>query len=162
MLNKDFEYRLKTVLEVCKIHNQRMKYALDFLQDTFPVNTESYEEFSQELISHTDQLIYRFSQLQDTIGNKLFPLILQGLGEYDQGLPLIDILNKLEKLSVIDSTEKWLSLRETRNLVTHEYPGNEKEVVDGLNELHHQSQYLASVQNDLLIYIRKREWLGGL
>lgn len=38
----------------------------------------------------------------------------------------------------------------------------QKEVIDGLNELHHQSQYLASVQNDLLIYIRKREWLGGL
>ena len=161
MLNKNFEYRLKTVLEVCKIHNQRMKYALDFLQDIFPVNAESYQELSQELISHTDQLIYRFSQLQDTIGNKLFPLILYGLGEYDQGLPLIDILNKLEKLSVIDSTEKWLSLRETRNLVTHEYPGNKKEVVDGLNELHHQSQYLASVHNDLLIYIKKREWIGG-
>ena len=136
-----------------------MQYALDFLQDIFPVNSESYQELSQEQISHADQLIYRFLQLQDTIGNKLFPLILQGLGEYTQNMPFIDILNKLEKLSVIESTEKWLSLRETRNLVTHEYPDNEKEIVDGLNELHQQSQYLSSALNNLLVYIRKRTWL---
>ena len=136
-----------------------MQYALDFLQDIFPVNSESYQELSQEQISHADQLIYRFLQLQDTIGNKLFPLILQGLGEYTQNMPFIDILNKLEKLSVIESTEKWLSLRENRNLVTHEYPDNEKEIVDGLNELHQQSQYLSTALNNLLVYIRKRKWL---
>ena len=159
MLNKEFKYRLTTVLDICKINYQRMQYALDSLQDIFPVISESYQELSQEQISHTDQLIYRFSQLQDTIGNKLFPLILQGIGEYTQNMPFIDILNKLEKLSVIESTEQWLSLRETRNLVTHEYPGNEKEFVDGLNELHQQSQYLSSILNNLLVYIRKRKWL---
>ena len=159
MLNEDFNYKLKTALEVCETHNQRMQYALDFLQEVFPLDSESYDALSQEQISHTDQLIYRFSQLQDTIGNKLFPLILQGLGEFDQRLPFIDILNKLEKLSVIESSEQWLSLRETRNLVTHEYPGNEKEIIDGLNELRLQSQYLSSALNTLLVYIREREWL---
>jgi len=118
MLNNDFKYKLTTVLDVCKTHDQRMHYTLDFLQNIFPVNSASYQELSQEQISHTDQLIYRFLQLQDTIGNKLFPLILQGLGEYAQNMPFIDMLNKLEKLSVIESAEQWLSLRETRNLVT--------------------------------------------
>ncbi len=159
MLNEDFKHKLKTVLEVCKTHNQRMQYALDFLQEIFPLNSGSYKELSQEQISHTDQLIFRFSQFQDTMGTKLFPLILQGLGEYVQILPFIDILNKLEKLSVIESAEQWLSLRETRNLVTHEYPGNEKEMVDGLNELRLHSQYLSSVLNNLLVYIGRREWL---
>ena len=159
MLNEDFKYKLKTVLEVCKTHNQRMQYALDFLQEIFPLNSGSYKELSQEQISHTDQLIFRFSQLQDTMGTRLFPLILQGLGEYVQILPFIDTLNKLEKLLVIESAEQWLSLRETRNLVTHEYPGNEKEMVDGLNELRLHSQYLSSVLNNLLVYIGRREWL---
>ena len=63
MLNKDFKYKLATVLEVCKIHDQRMQYALNFLKDIFPVNSEFYQELSLEQISHTDQLIYRFSQL---------------------------------------------------------------------------------------------------
>jgi len=158
-MNKEFKYKLKTVIEVCSIHHQRLGYALDFIKEIFPLNSESTLELSQEQISHTDQLIYRFSQLQDTIGSKLFPLILQGLGEYDYELPFIDILNKLEKLSVIESTEQWLSLRETRNLVTHEYPGNEKEIVDGLNELCQQSKYLSSTHDNLLVFISKRGWL---
>ena len=65
------------------------------------MNSEAYKGLPQEQISQTDQLIYRFSQLQDTIGNKLFPLILQGLGEYSQNMPFIAIINKLEKLSMI-------------------------------------------------------------
>ena len=158
-MSKEFKYKVKTVLKVCTIHSQRMEYALNFIQEIFPLNSDSYLELSQEQISHTDQLIYRFSQFQDTIGSKLFPLILQGLGEYDHDLPFIDILNKLEKLSVIESTEQWLSLRETRNLVTHEYPGNEKEIVDGLNELYQQSKYLSSTHDNLLGYISKRGWL---
>ena len=159
MLNKEVESRLKTVLEVCQTHNRRMHYAMDFLLDILPLNAASYKELSQEQISHTDQLIYRFSQLQDSIGSKLFPLILQGLGEYDHGLPFIDMLNKLEKLSLIDSTEQWLGLRETRNLITHEYPGNEKEIVDAINELWQQAHYLGSVLQSLIAFISKRGWI---
>ena len=70
------------------------------------------------------------------MSRKLFPLILQGLGEYTPEMPFIDMLHKLEKLSVIEDAEKWCDPRKIRNLVTHEYPGNEKEIVDGLNELH--------------------------
>jgi hypothetical protein len=150
---------LETVLEVCGKHNQRMQYALNFLQEILPLKSKSYLELSQEQISHADQLIYRFSQLQDTIGNKLFPLILQGLVEYSPNMPFIDILNQLEKLSVIESTEHWLSLREIRNLVTHEYPGNEKEIVDALNELHQQTFYLSSTLDNLMLYIKNRKWI---
>ena len=159
MLNSNINYKLKAILDVCQTHNKRMQYAQDFLSNIFPLDAETYSQLSQEQISHTDQLIYRFSQLQDTMENKLFPLILQGLGEYSQNLPFIDILNKLEKLSVIESSVKWLRLRETRNLVTHEYPYGEKEIVDGLNELHQQSQYLSSVLENLLSYIKRRNWL---
>jgi hypothetical protein len=114
---------------------QRLQYARDSLKNIFPIDTKSFLELAPEQVSRTDQLIYRFSQLQDTIGNKLFPLILEGLGEYTPNMPFIDILNTLEKLSIIEGAEQWLSLREIRNLVTHEYSGNEQEMVDALNEL---------------------------
>ena len=136
-----------------------MNYARDYLLDIYPVNLESYRNLSEDQISHSDQLIYRFSQLQDTIGNKLFPLILQGIGEYEQNMPFIDRLNRLEKLSIIEDSVRWLNLREIRNLVTHEYPDNENEVIDGLNELYHQSGYLSSTLDKLLDYIEKRKWL---
>jgi len=129
------------------------------LQGIYPVNSESYRDLSEDQISHSDQLIYRFSQLQDTIGNKLFPMILQGIGEYAQNMPFIDRLNRLEKLSIIDDAEKWLNLREIRNLVTHEYPDNEEELIDGLNELYQLSEYLSSTLDNLLDYVEKRNWL---
>jgi uncharacterized protein with HEPN domain len=131
-----------------------MQYAMDSPQDIFPINTGSYKELSQEYISRTDQLIYRFSQLQDTIGNEL-----EGLAEYTPNMPFIDILNKLEKLSIIDSAEQWFSLREIRNLVIHEYSGNEQEMVHALNELHQQAQVLHSTLDNLLVYIKHRNWL---
>jgi hypothetical protein len=84
-----------------------MQYAMDSLKDIFPIDIKTYKGLTPEQISWTDQLIYRFSQLQDTIGNKLFPLILDGLGEYAPNMPFIDILNSLEKLSIIESTEQW-------------------------------------------------------
>jgi hypothetical protein len=159
MLNKDLEYKLRTVIEVCEKHRQRMFYAVDSLEDIFPLNPNSVRKLSPEQVSHTDQLIYRFSRLQDTMGTKLFPLILQGLGEYDQGQPFIDMLNKLEKFSLIDSAEQWLRLREIRNLVSHEYPDNEKELAEGLNELRQESRYLDTVLNDLLRTMKERAWL---
>jgi hypothetical protein len=137
---------------------QRMHYARDSLRDIFPINIKSFQELLPEQISRTDQLIYRFSQLQDTIGNKLFPLILEGLGEFTPNMPFIDILNTLEKLSVIESTEQWLGLREVRNLVTHEYAGNEQELVNALNELYQQSQILTSTMENLRVYIKRRNW----
>jgi hypothetical protein len=73
-------------------------------------------------------------------------------------MPFIDILNSLEKLSIIESAEQWLGLREIRNLVTHEYSGNEQEMVDALNELHQQAQVLSSTLDALLVYINRRNW----
>lgn len=135
-----------------------MQYARDSLKNIFPFDTKSFKELSPEQVSRTDQLIYRFSQLQDTIGNKLFPLILEGLGEYTSNMPFIDILNTLEKLSIIEGAEEWLSLREIRNLVTHEYSGNEQEMVDALNELYQQAQVLSSTMDNLSVYIKRRNW----
>jgi uncharacterized protein YutE (UPF0331/DUF86 family) len=73
-------------------------------------------------------------------------------------MPFIDILNTLEKLSIIEGAEQWLSLREIRNLVTHEYSGNEQEMVDAFNELYQQAQVLSSALDNLSVYIKRRNW----
>lgn len=63
----------------------------------------------------------------------MFRNILEGLGEDQEELPFIDIVLRLEKLHVIESHLEWLQLREVRNLVTHEYPFNPEEIIEGLN-----------------------------
>lgn len=56
------------------------------------------------------------------MGGKLFPAILENLGEEVKALPFIDRLGKLEELKIISSADDWLLLRETINVVTHGLP----------------------------------------
>jgi uncharacterized protein YutE (UPF0331/DUF86 family) len=46
-----------------------------------------------------------------------------------------DILNTLERLQIIDSSDTWLSLRELRNDLAHDYPIMIDETIDKLNYL---------------------------
>lgn len=69
------------------------------------------------------------------MGTRLFPSILENLEEDMEGKPFIDLLTKMENLNLIDDHRKWLKLRETRNLATHEYPFFAPEIIEGLNLL---------------------------
>lgn len=48
-------------------------------------------------------------------------------------LPFIDILNKLEKLRLIESAEQWKQLREIRNAIAHEYDDSPQLMAQVLN-----------------------------
>jgi uncharacterized protein with HEPN domain len=50
-------------------------------------------------------------------------------------MAFIDILNRLEKLRIIDSAQKWIELRKIRNDIAHEYPSNLNERIEGINIL---------------------------
>ncbi|MCF8337167.1 MAG: hypothetical protein K9I74_04210, partial [Bacteroidales bacterium] len=69
------------------------------------------------------------------MGRRLFPDLLEALGEDIYDKPFIDKLNILERLELLDDHKTWLNLRETRNLVTHEYPIESSEIIEGLNDL---------------------------
>jgi hypothetical protein len=45
--------------------------------------------------------------------------------------PMIDILNLLERLHILDRTS-WENLRETRNLLAHEYPLSVEERIENI------------------------------
>lgn len=148
--------KLNQSIAVCQLHYQRMMYAKNRTSKIFPLNTASYQALSDEQISFTDQLIYRFSKLQDTMGNKLFPLLLEGLQEDIENLSFIDILSKIEKLGIIDDSQQWLVLRETRNIVTHEYPFQLELLIEGLNQLKEQLTVLSNIWEDAANFASQR------
>ncbi|HKK80987.1 MAG TPA: hypothetical protein VJ909_01990, partial [Prolixibacteraceae bacterium] len=86
-------------------------------------------------ISFIDQFIFRFSKLQDLMGARLFPSILELLAEPVYDKAFIDILNRLEKLHVIESATEWVELRNIRNDIAHEYPASLLERIEGINVL---------------------------
>ena len=69
----------------------------------------------------TDQILFRFIKLQDTMGERLIPATLGHLMEAFESWPMRDRLDRLEKLGYID-VEAWLRWRELRNRLAHEYP----------------------------------------
>jgi uncharacterized protein with HEPN domain len=65
-------------------------------------------------------------------------------------------LNKLEKLNIIEDSQHWLTLRETRNIVTHEYPFDAQDIVDGLNILERQVSILENILHRINDYVKNR------
>ena len=80
-----------------------------------------------------NSFLFNFSKLQDKIGAKLFRTVLYEMKEIDEpNMPMIDILNLLEKLGILESTQDWERLREIRNILAHEYPFDEKERIENI------------------------------
>jgi Asp-tRNA(Asn)/Glu-tRNA(Gln) amidotransferase A subunit family amidase len=72
-----------------------------------------------ELSERLDAFVARFSRLQDTVGDKLLPALLQLLGERPGAV--IDNLARAERLGWMDSAEDWMASRTFRNQMIHEY-----------------------------------------
>jgi len=157
-MQKQFENKdkLNEAIQLCKIHNERMNFAWGKIKNHFPLDKETYLRLEPEELSFFDQLIFRFSKLQDSMGGKLFPAILENLGEEVKRLPFIDQLTKLEKFNIINSADEWMLLRETRNIVTHEYPFVTDEVVEGLNLLSKHTRLISDIWNSLQTFIKSR------
>jgi len=152
MISSVFSNRLSEILATCDMHYQRMQFAHEMLKEKFPLNVLIYDQLTDVEITYSDQLIFRFTKLQDTIGQKLFRLILEGLMEEVENVTFIDMLTRLEKLGILEDQQQWMIFRETRNQVTHEYPFNRDEIIDGLNELHKQAKILGGIWFSLKDY----------
>ena len=153
MRTSENEDRLKEAVQLCKIHVERMSFAYHKIESYFPLREEQFINTVPEDLSYFDQLIFRFSKLQDCMGGKLFPSLLQNLGEETKGVPFIDILSKLEALNLLENAKDWFLLRETKNIVTHEYPFITKEVIDGMNLLNKHYVLILSIWNKIDGYI---------
>ena len=67
------------------------------------------------------------------MGQRLFRLIMNMMGEDAESMPFIDVLNRLEKMGRIPSVEEWRRLREIRNQVSHEYDDDPEYMATALN-----------------------------
>ena len=66
------------------------------------------------------------------MGDKLFKLFLDEIGEYKESMSLVDVLDKLEKFQIIEDGSEWMTFRKLRNQLMHEYPNNEDEILEGI------------------------------
>ena len=142
---KLIQERLNVSIQKCRLHLQRLQYAHGQVESLFPLTVDSYNSLSESSIGNIDQMIFRFTKLQDEIGNNTFRFLLEFFQEDIAGKPFRDILNILERLQVIDSDDTWLTLREIRNDLTHEYPLMVNETIEKLNYLYNQIPILEHI-----------------
>lgn len=78
-------------------------------------------EADEDLVRRIDQILFRFTKLQDAIGQRLIPSTLSALGEPYEDWPMRDRLERLDRLGYL-SVDSWLTWRDVRNRLAHEYP----------------------------------------
>ena len=113
--------RLASALWECDRHRAALDEALSEWQDLGTPSIQALEHDSS-LRRLTDQIIYRFTQLQDAMGERLVPAMLGWLREPHETWPMRDRLDRLEKLGYLE-VETWLQWRDVRNRLAHECPG---------------------------------------
>jgi hypothetical protein len=97
-----------------------LEIALDDWQ-AMPVVNLGRLEADQNQLRVLDQLLFRFTKLQDALGQRLVPATLAALSEPFEEWSMIDRLNRLEKLGYLE-VDAWLRWRKIRNRLAHEYP----------------------------------------
>ncbi|MDN0051639.1 hypothetical protein QVN91_01415 [Bacteroides caecigallinarum] len=100
------------------------------------------------------------SKLQDAMGAKLFRYILEHLNEDISSLPMRDILNRLERYNIIPSVSEWIYVRELRNEIAHDYPIDDQEVVQAINELINKTDILLDIYKELKKRFYSEEYTG--
>ena len=87
--------------------------------DLFTIERAQKIELDPILAERLDAFVSRFGRLQDTVGDKLLPALLNALAEKTG--PAIDNLDKAEKLGLLESADAWMEMRRLRNQMVHEY-----------------------------------------
>ena len=148
---RDIKETLVERLHECNQHKIRLLSSQKRLRKFMPLSVKSYESFSEMQMSVVDQMIFRFSKLQDSMGEKLFASLLELSGEDIKRMTFIDRLNRLEELELLYRDE-WLALRKVRNEIAHEYSFNQDEVVDSINLIFDRIDKLLHIYETLYRY----------
>jgi len=109
-----------------------------------------------ELAERVDAFVARFGRLQDTLGDKLLPALLAALGE--RPMPVIDRLDRAERLGLIPSSAQWMEIRQLRNQMIHEYVEDLSVLADALEMAHDSVAILVAASEAMVAEIERRGW----
>ncbi|WP_456479174.1 hypothetical protein [Nautilia sp.] len=116
---KNVKEILNKRLEKVKSHYNTLKEYIDKLGNLY--NPVEFEKLSVEEKAVLEAYLKRFSSIQDYLGAKVFPLLLENKGIIANKMS--EVISIIEKEEIID-LEIWLKFREVRNELEHDYPDN--------------------------------------
>jgi len=142
-----YKAKLQTILKEIDIHLLRVEHAFSELskQHPLPFCENDFAEILGDgmTLAFADQIIYRFSKAQDSMGAKLFKAFMLYQGE-NVDKPFLDILNSLEKINILN-VDEWFELREIRNQIAHNYENNENVARNIINSIYKHKKGLKQI-----------------
>ena len=148
-----YKKKFEKAFQASHIHLKRINEAFIELQKnyTFPISVKDFDTLLEQRIdlAFADQIIYRFSKAQDSMGAKLFKAYMLYQGT-NVDKPFLDILNSLEQLNILE-VDEWFELREIRNEIAHDYEDNAKLAVNILNAIFKHKKELENILNSFSI-----------
>lgn len=122
----------------------------------FTLEQATHLEDDPDLAERVEAFVGRFGRLQDTIGDKLLPLLLTALGE--KASAAIDNLDRAERLGLLESADEWMSMRNLRNQMVHEYVEDPVILNSALQTGHVFVPALIATADKMLDEITRRGW----
>lgn len=124
--------------------------------DLFTPERAGQLEIDPDLAERVEAFVGRFGRLQDTLGDKLLPVLLVALGESPGAA--IDNLDRAERLDLIASADEWMTMRKLRNQMVHEYVEDLAVLASALQSGHDFVPALTNTANNLIAEIEQRNW----
>lgn len=142
---------------LCRVVEKESRY----LQETdarlfeFPLTPDVLAGIAQDslLAERLDAFVGRLGRLQDTLGDKFLPALLDAVAERKGAA--IENLDRAEKLGWLASADEWLEMRILRNQMVHEYIEDFTILADALNAGHIFVPSLANTASRLVCYVRQ-------
>ncbi len=129
------DHELEFIQEAMASANRQVQgllRALPAVQAITPLSLEALTSLAPQKIDAIDLMLKRFENVFEA-GRRLFRAALLLWEEPQDGLSYIDVLNRLEKIGILESAQQWREVGRTRNAVVHEYAMRPDDQVKAIN-----------------------------
>ena len=151
------EQLMRIYLDECRLHVEILSEALTETRPWLPFTAESVQQMSKAQLRVLDQVAYRFTKLQDTMGQKLLPGVLELAEEpIPPEATFAEKLNWLERIEALPSAKEWTQLRAARNALAHDYPDDPELRASAINRFLDGAMQLNALYQYVNEYLQKR------
>lgn len=85
----------------------------------------------------------------------MFRLIVSEYEDNINEFTFLDVLNRLEKIGVLEDGNIWKKLRDVRNDISHQYDDEPQEMAEALNNIFAYKTELIAIFDKIEIFVNK-------
>lgn len=137
--------KIEKIFQECAKHLQRINEAYSDMSAFMPLTATKYENLSKDDVQAVDQYLFRFAKLQDSMGEKLFRMLVGRFEGNTDKLSFLDVIKKMEKYIDMDIANEWQDLRNIRNQLSHEYEDDAIEMANSINLIYAKKEVIEGI-----------------